>query len=46
MDSYDRIYVGYPIWYGTMPMAVFTFLKSYDFSGKTIIPYCNMKVVD
>jgi len=39
MDSYDVIYIGYPNWYGTMPMAVFTFLESYDFSGKTIIPY-------
>jgi flavodoxin len=41
MDSYDVIYVGYPNWYGTMPMAVFTFLESYDFSGKTIVPYCT-----
>lgn len=41
MDSYDVIYIGYPNWYGTMPMAVFTFLESYDFSGKTIIPFCT-----
>jgi flavodoxin len=41
MDSYDVIYLGYPNWYGTMPMAVFTFLGSNDFSGKTIIPYCT-----
>jgi len=41
MDSYDVIYLGYPNWYGTMPMAVFTFLESYDFSGKTIVPYCT-----
>jgi flavodoxin len=41
MDSYDVIYLGYPNWYGTIPMAVFTFLESYDFSGKTIIPYCT-----
>ncbi len=41
MDSYDVIYIGYPIWYGTMPMAVFSFLESYDFSGKTIIPFCT-----
>lgn len=41
MDSYKVIYLGYPNWYGTMPMAVFTFLESYDFSGKTIIPYCT-----
>jgi len=35
------IYIGNPIWYGTMPMAVFSFLELYDFSGKTIIPYCT-----
>jgi flavodoxin len=41
IDFYDVIYIGYPNWYGTMPMAVFTFLESYDFSGKTIIPFCT-----
>ncbi len=41
VDSYDVIYLGYPNWYGTMPMAVFTFLESYDFSGKTIVPFCT-----
>jgi flavodoxin len=41
MDSYDVIYIGYPNWWGTMPMAVFTFLEAYDFSGKTIVPYCT-----
>jgi len=41
MDSYDVIYLGYPNWWGTMPMAVFTYLEAYDFSGKTIIPYCT-----
>lgn len=41
MDSYEVIYLGYPNWWGTMPMAVFTFLEAYDFSGKTIIPYCT-----
>ncbi len=39
MDAYDVIFVGYPNWWGTFPMAVFTFLESYDFSGKTIIPF-------
>lgn len=39
MDSYDVIFVGYPNWWGTLPMAVFTFLEEYDFSGKTIIPF-------
>lgn len=41
MDLYDVIYIGYPNWWGTMPMAVLTFLESYDFSGKTIVPYCT-----
>jgi len=41
MDSYNVIYLGYPNWWGTFPMAVFTFLESYDFSGKTIIPFCT-----
>jgi flavodoxin len=41
MASYDVIYLGYPNWWGTMPMAVFTFLEAYDFSGKTIVPYCT-----
>jgi flavodoxin len=41
MNSYDVIFVGYPIWWGTMPMALFTFLESYNFAGKTIIPFCT-----
>ncbi|WP_321422107.1 flavodoxin [uncultured Methanobacterium sp.] len=41
MDSYGLIFLGYPNWWGTMPMAVFTFLEEYDFSGKTIAPFCT-----
>lgn len=41
IDSYDIIYIGYPNWYGTMPMVAFTFLEGYDFSGKTIAPFCT-----
>lgn len=41
MDSYDVVFLGYPNWWGTMPMAVFTFLDAYDFSGKTIVPFCT-----
>jgi flavodoxin len=41
MDSYNVIFLGYPNWYGTMPMPVFTFLEEYDFSDKTIIPFCT-----
>lgn len=39
MENYDTIFLGYPIWWSDMPMAVYTFLESYDFSGKTIIPF-------
>ncbi len=38
MESYDTVIVAFPNWWTTMPMAVFTFLESYDFSGKTICP--------
>ena len=41
MDEYSLIFLGYPNWWGTMPMAVFTFLEEYDFSGKTILPFCT-----
>lgn len=41
MDSYNTVFLGYPNWWGTVPMAVFTFLEEYDFSGKTIIPFCT-----
>ena len=39
--DYDVIFVGYPNWWGDMPMPVYTFLESYDFSGKTVIPFCT-----
>jgi flavodoxin len=39
MDSYDVVFLGYPIWFGTIPMAVCTFLEEYDFSSKTIIAF-------
>lgn len=38
-DSYDVIFVGYPNWWSDAPMAVYTFLESYDFTGKTLIPF-------
>lgn len=41
LDSYDVVFLGYPNWWGTMPMPVFTFLDEYDFTGKTIIPFCT-----
>ncbi len=39
MDGYDIVFLGYPIWWGDMPMAVYTFMESYDFSDKVIIPF-------
>lgn len=41
LDAYDEIYLGYPNYWGTMPMAVYTFLENYDFSGKKIHPFCT-----
>ena len=41
MDSYTTVFIGYPIWWGTMPMPVFTFLEEHDLSGKTIAPFCT-----
>ena len=41
LNGYDEIYLGYPNYWGTMPMAVYTFLEKYDFTGKTIHPFCT-----
>ena len=41
MEDYDTIILGYPNWWGTMPMVVYTFLEAYDFSGKRILPFCT-----
>ena len=41
LSSYNYIFIGFPNWWGTMPMAMFTFLESYDFAGKTVIPFCT-----
>ena len=41
MSSYDTVFIGYPNWWGTIPMALFTFFEQYDFSGKRIIPFCT-----
>lgn len=41
IDSYDVLYLGFPNYWGTMPMAVFTFLEHFDFTGKTIRPFCT-----
>ena len=41
MDSYDTVIIGFPIWWGVAPRIIETFLESYDFGGKTIIPFCT-----
>lgn len=41
MNDYDVVFIGYPNWWGDMPMIVYNFVESYDFSGKTIIPFCT-----
>lgn len=41
MEQYSEIYLGFPNYWGTMPMAVFTFLEHFDFSGKIIKPFCT-----
>lgn len=41
LEGYDTIYLGYPNYWGTMPMCVCTFLEHFDFTGKTIRPFCT-----
>lgn len=41
MDQYDIVFIGYPIWWGQAPKIMCTFMESYDFSGKTIVPFCT-----
>jgi len=41
MNEYNTIILGYPIWHGQAPRIISTFLESYDFSGKTIVPFCT-----
>lgn len=41
LGGYDTVYLGFPNYWGTMPMAVFTFLEHYDFNGKVIRPFCT-----
>lgn len=41
MEQYDIVFVGYPIWWGDAPHILYTFMESYDWSGKTVIPFCT-----
>lgn len=40
LDAYDTIFIGYPLWWYDLPMVMYSFFDAYDFSGKTIIPFC------
>jgi len=40
-EQYNIVFLGYPIWFGQAPKIIYTFLESYDFSGKTIVPFCT-----
>lgn len=46
IDNYDVIFLGFPNWWYTAPMAVFSFLEEYDLSGKTIVPFVHMEQVE
>ena len=46
ISKYDTIYLGYPIWWGTNPKIILTLLDTYDFTGKTIIPFCTSGSTD
>lgn len=41
VDQYDTIFIGFPIWWGTYPMAIATFIDNHNLEGKTIIPFCT-----
>ena len=41
IDAYDTVVLAYPNYWGSMPMAVYTFLEHFDFTGKTIRPFCT-----
>ena len=41
MEQYSTVVIAYPIWHGQAPKIIYTFLESYDFSGKTVIPFCT-----
>lgn len=40
-NEYDTVFIGYPIWWGQAPKILYTFMESYNFSGKTVVPFCT-----
>lgn len=41
VEDYDIIFLGYPNWWGDMPMAVYTFIEKHNWNGKTVVPFCT-----
>lgn len=41
LSGYDTVFIGYPIWWGTMPKIINTLLDTYDFAGKVVLPFCT-----
>ena len=41
MDQYDTVFVGFPVWWYREPSIIDTFMEAYDFSGKTVVPFCT-----
>lgn len=41
VEEYDTIFLGYPNWWGDLPMPVYTFIEKHDWRGKTVIPFCT-----
>lgn len=41
VEDYDVVFIGYPNWWGDMPMPVYTFIEKHDWAGKTVIPFCT-----
>ena len=46
MGQYDAVFVGFPVWWGREPSIIDTFLESYDFTGKKVIPFCTSGMRD
>ncbi|WP_221658341.1 flavodoxin [Bacteroides salyersiae] len=41
VEDYDIIFLGYPNWWGDMPMAIYTFIEKHNWNGKTVVPFCT-----
>lgn len=41
VEDYDVIYIGYPTWWGDMPMPIYTFIEKHNWQGKTVVPFCT-----